>query len=184
MLLMLLIDEEGQAIVEAIYTKHHKRMLYVASGILDSRRAEEAVHDVFVKLIEKFINDLEQLRDKPAQFFVITVRNHSINIAKKNDFSISINDDDYESSDLFRDDSGNPEKVVLEKDDESRLVELIQKLKPLPRMMLEYRFIQGYTNKEISQILGVSESVVSSRIERAKKALADKLAEEGNYNDG
>ena len=46
-------------------------------------RGEEAVHDVFVKIIEKYENNIGDLCDKPGRFFVIIVRNHSINVLKK-----------------------------------------------------------------------------------------------------
>lgn len=53
MFLMLILDG-GQNIIAAIYGKHYRRMLYVASNILGQARGEEALHDVFVKLVEKY----------------------------------------------------------------------------------------------------------------------------------
>jgi len=50
----------------------------MAIQILGKERGEDAVHDVFVKLIEKFENNPEDLRDKPGQYWVIMVRNHSL----------------------------------------------------------------------------------------------------------
>lgn len=179
MMFVLLIagSGSGNEIISLIYGKHHKRMLYKAAQMLGSERGEEAVHDVFVKLIEQFDGNFEALRDKPAQFFVVTIRNHSLNLINKA-APITISEDEA-SYEVFADSTGNPEKLLLEKDAEDALVGLIQKLKPLPRMMLEYKYIQGYSNSEIAEILNVSQSAVSSRIDRAKKALKDKLMEGG-----
>ena len=81
--ILLTISDEGRSTIRKIFDKYHKRMLYTATQILGKDRAEEAVHDVFVKLIEKFEKNFEILGDKPGQYFVIIIRNHSLNILKR-----------------------------------------------------------------------------------------------------
>jgi len=53
-LLVILITDDEHNTIEAIYDKHGKRMIYVASKILGGVKGEDAMHDAFVKLLENF----------------------------------------------------------------------------------------------------------------------------------
>lgn len=173
MLLMVVIDDE-QNIIAAIYKKNYKRMLYVSSQILGSARGEEAVHDVFVKLIEKNYDDFSKLRDKPALFFVIVMKNHAKNLLKKDQGGdLPLDEEQMFYSEL------DPEELSIAKDSEEALFKLIGTLNPTDREILEYKYVVGYTNKEIAQRLETTQTVVSSRIDRAKKALKKRLEERG-----
>ena len=47
------------------------------------------------------------------------------------------------------------------------------------REIIEYKYILDYSNKEIAVELNISQSAVSSRLDRAKKVLRSKLEEAG-----
>lgn len=167
MLLLLILDEDRN-IISAIYSKNYKRMLYVASQILGQAHGEEALHDVFVNLMEKYQKNIFELRDKPALFFVLVVRNHSINLLRNERLEYtSLDDETMFTFDL--------EEQIIAEDSEKELIKLIRSLNPVMREVLEYKYILGYSNKEIAKELNTTETVVSSRIDRAKKALKKKL---------
>jgi len=168
MLILLIVDEE-QNIIAMIYEKHYKRMLYTSAQILGQSRGEEALQDVFVALIEKYGTNIADLRDKPARFFVIVMRNHSINLLKKNRIeSIPLDDETVFIKNTLIDE-------IIAEDAEERLIQLIQSLNPVLRETLEYRFILNYSNQEIAELLDTTPTVISTRLERAKKALKRKL---------
>ena len=179
MIFILTISDDGRSIICKIYEKHHKRMLYTAAQILGKDRAEEAVHDVFVKLIEKFENNSKEYGDKPGQYFVITVRNHSLNILKRERIEFLSLEEDQAGDDIFQSDDAGPEETLLGDEAIERLAALIQRLTPAARQVLEYRFIEGYSNIEIAKILGISQSAVSTRIDKARKRLKELLESEG-----
>ena len=181
MLIILTISDDGQSIICEIYEKHHRRMLYTATNILGSARGEEAVHDVFVKLIEKFDkNNISNLADKPGLFFVIVVRNHSLDLLKRENATASLDDED---SDMFISSLVDPETALLDNEGHDMLVALIRRMKPTIRQILEYKYIVEYSNKEIAEIMGISQSAVSSRIDKAKKRLREMLKNEEVYNN-
>ena len=175
MFLILVISEDGRSIICEIYNKHHKRMLYTAIEVLGISRGEDAVHDVFAKLLEKFEDRAGELSDKPGLYFVIATRNHSYNLIKKDHSNTVSLDEELMDKDIFQSPNINPADDLLETEALERLALLIRKLNPKMRQILEYRFIEGYTNREIADILNVSQSVVSTRIDRAKKRLKELL---------
>lgn len=176
MLIFVILSEDG-TILETIYLKNYKQMLYVARQYLGEHAAEDAMHDVFLKFIEKYDGNYSLLRDKPTLFFVLSVRNHSINLLKKEKSRTTSLDDI--GFTIFADEDRIPENVILSKDSDGRLMGLIRTLNPVMREILEYKYILDYSNKEISEILGLSVTAVSSRIDRAKKALKEKLEKIG-----
>lgn len=67
---------------------------------------------------------------------------------------------------------------AVDTDDRYLLQEIIQ-LPPRWRIVLLLHYVEGYSLKEIADILAVSENAVKKRMQRAKKALRAKLEEGG-----
>jgi len=178
LLFIAVINEDGDAIIVRIYEKHYKKMLFTATGIVGEAHAEEAVQDVFVKLLKDYRNNIfPDLGDKPGLFFVIVVRNHSLNLLKKEKrFKVMSLDD--EEEDIFASQEFTPEEALLDAEADEMLVSLIRQLKPAARQLLEYKYIAEYTNSEIADILGISQTAVSTRINKAKKRLKELLEAE------
>jgi len=172
-LFLLIITDDERNIIYELYIKHHKKMLYVATQILGKERGEEAVHDVFEKIVEKYHDKQLNLGDKPDQYFVIMIRNHSINILRKEKSDIMSLDDDFIDDIKNPSDQSNPEEVLLSNEAVERLASLIRQLTPATRQVLEYKYIEELSNIEISKVLGISQSAVSSRVEKARKRLKE-----------
>ena len=68
MIIFLVLQDDDQNIIAALYESNYKRMSYMAAKILGKHQGEEAVHDAFITLIEKFDKNIADLRDKPALF--------------------------------------------------------------------------------------------------------------------
>jgi RNA polymerase sigma-70 factor (ECF subfamily) len=177
------ISDDGQSIVCEIYDKHHKKMLYTATKILGKERGEEAVHDVFVKLVEMLEKNIEDLGDKPGQYFVIMARNHSLNILKKERLEFLPISEELVDHDIFQSSIAGPEEALLNDEAVERLVSLVRRLTPATRQVLEYRYVEGYSNIEIADLLGISQSAVSTRIDKAKKRLKELLESEEAADD-
>ena len=175
MFFLLVISGDGQSLIAQIYDKQHRRMLYTATRILGIDDAEDAVHDVFAKIIEKFENNIENLGDKPAHFFVIVVKNHSLDLLRKKHLNTVPFEDESLEYDLTHPSSASPEVNLLNNEAVERLAVLIRKLTPAMRQVFEYKYIEGYSNIEIADMLDISQSAVSTRIDKAKKRLKELL---------
>jgi len=150
-------------------------MLYTASQILGIDRGEEAVHDVFTKIIDKFNGNYQILGDKPGLYFVVMVRNHSLNIVKREKMEFLPLEDELLKEDIFDSIDNNPEEMLLEGEAIDKLTSLIRQLTPTMRQILEYRYIEGYSNIEIAEMLGTTQSAVSTAIHKARKRLQELL---------
>jgi RNA polymerase sigma-70 factor (ECF subfamily) len=178
MIFVFTISDDGRSIIADIYDKYHKRMLFTASQILGKDRGEDAVHDVFVKLFEMLEKNIGDLCDKPGQYFVIIVRNHSLNNLKSERLKFLPLSEELEDKDIFQSPVADLEETLIGDEAFERLVSLIRRLTPATRQVLEYRYIEGYSNMEIAEMLGISQSAVSTRIDRAKKRLRELLESE------
>jgi len=176
---LLIISEDGQIAISEIYTKYFKRMLYTATKILGAERGEEAVHDVFVKIITRLEKNSDFLRDKAGQYFVIIVKNHCINLVKRENVEIFPLDDEILNEEVNINIDFSPEESLLSNETVNRLAAHIRELTPETRQVLEYRYIEGYSNMEIANILSISQSAVSSRLNRGKNNLKELLIKEG-----
>lgn len=182
MVFLMVLSEGGQSLVARIYDEHYERMLYVASQILGEHRAEDAVNDAFVKLITKFEKNIEALGDKPARFFVIVIRNYSLDMQRREHMKTEPFDDELIDIEFPQTNTMNPEVSLLNNESIERLAGIIRKLPLGLRQALEYRFIDGYSNKEVATMLGISQSAVSTRIDKAKKRLRELLESEVSVN--
>jgi len=179
MFFVLVISDDEQNIIYDLYTKHHKRMLYAATQILGKERGEEAVHDVFVRIVEKYCDNSLNLGDKPGQYFVIMIRNHSINILRKEKIETISLDEEFAENIILESVQNvqfaelNPEDALIDNEATEKLAMLIRQLPPAMRQVLEYRFIEGYSNIEIAGLLGISQSAVSTAVNKARKRLKE-----------
>ena len=172
---------EDESTLEMVYIKYKRLMIRTAEKILGSEKGEEAVHDVFVCFIEKFRENYSELGNKPGQYFVVVVRNHALNIIKKERLEF-LPLDEIGAYGVPYNYVSCPEEELIEKDSEERLVEHIQRLRADMQQLLMYRYIIGYSNQEIAIKMGVSSSVVSTRLDRARKCLSVVLNEGSDVN--
>ena len=176
MFIIVYVTEDGSSIICEIFEKHYDKMLYKARRMVGEAHAEDVVQDAFAKLIEKFgKNNYADLSDKPVLYFVIMVRNLSINILKKEGRIEFMPIDD---EDVFISPLDSPEETLLNSEALDRLTYLIGQLKPAARQLIDYRYVSGYSNTEIAKELGVSKEVVADRMYKVKKLLKEMLEKE------
>ncbi len=104
-------------------------------------------------------------------------------IRRKKDAAISINSSGDEGNGFDLPDeskNSNPEKAALENEKTRLLYGAIEKLSDEHKEILLLRDINGYSYDEISNMLGIEQGTVKSRIFRAREALKKILSKE-NY---
>ncbi len=146
---------------------------YVRRFNLSEEESMDVIQDVWLRVIQKF----RQLR-KPAAFpawvFKI-VRNIVISRFKKNlQFETVCLDDDLNSIPQEQDDTQLSGFASWE------IHESLDKLKVIHRECLVLHFIEGFSLREVSSILGIPIGTVKSRLYYAKRALQCLLKVEVN----
>lgn len=157
---------------ERLYHRCSRTMYAAAYSILqDPHRAEDAVHQAFLQIIDHLEKINENDCHKTKSFLVTVVKNVAIDIWRKQKRENSVSYDAMEPV-LHGSTAKNYETRDV-------IVKTINGLPENYRSVLVLKYYHGYDNEEISSILKISEDNVRQRISRGKKLLAERLAEEG-----
>lgn len=154
-----------------IYRDHYRRLHRLAAQLLGpGPKAEDAVHDAFVKLIRHF----DELRDRPEDrlgaWLAVVVKNTALDMLRREKRETEL-EDGYEPA------------VPADQGEFQALVALIRGLPEEYRRILELRFVTEWSLAEIAQATGLTESAVKTRVFRGRKMLLEQLRREG-YLDG
>lgn len=167
MYLSMIETPDDKAKFERIYNRYRNLMYHVAYKVLGNHYdAEDAVHQAFVAIIRH----LEKIGDidcpETRSFIVLITERKAI--------------------DLIR--TSHSEKVIPLNEDllgieipapgDHGLDDALAKLPAHYREVLLLRFDNGYSTKELAQMLGMTESGVRKLIGRAKNALGRMMEEE------
>lgn len=158
-----------------IYKEYKALMFHVATRILgDTKDSEDVVHDAFVKVAE-IIDKIESAKCPKTRSLVVTiVERKAIDLyrQRKNRKVLYLDAENINvpSKEDFRLDPDRPP-----------IVEAIALLPTKYRELLLLKYDNGFSEKELSALLSMSEANVHKTIQRAKKKLSDilmKLEEE------
>jgi len=163
-----------QEAFEELFRRNQRRVFSVALNFFGGNR--QAAEDVTQQVFLKFFRNLKRFRGDArvsTWLYRITV-NHCIDEQKKRRrFSFL--------ADIFRED-GEEAHPVSDEDagagfeirDEVRSA--VAGLKPIFRLPILLKHIEGLSYSEMAEVLEVSEGTVASRLSRGHAMLADKLA--------
>ena len=165
--------EEDRRKFEQLYITYKQTMFYVSNRILgDEYLSEDVVHQAFLRIIDN-LDKIDKIDcHKTKGFIVVIVENIAIDFYRKRKRENSISFDEVE---IYIEDVMNDNNCILN-DVETAILKL-----PINySTVLRLKFSQGYSNKEISEILRISEDNVRQRISRGRKRLVEILAEESD----
>ena len=169
--LSMIETEENKSKFEQIYKKYKQTMFFVANRVLrDEYLSEDVVHQAFIRIIDN-LDKIDKIDcHKTKGFIVIIVENIAIDFYRKRKREKTISFDQVE---FYIRDIKNESNLII-----NDVEEAIIKLPINYSTVLRLKYSQGYTNKEISSILKISEENVRQRISRGKKKLVEILAKE------
>ncbi len=132
----------------------------------DYTEAEDTLHEGFMKVFQK----IDQFKHKGS--LAGWIRRVMINTAlekfRKHNQLYAIGDDFKFEEDIDRDN-------VISDLSAQDLIKLIRELTPKYRMVFNLYAIEGYSHKEISEMLGISEGTSKSNLARARYTLQNKV---------
>lgn len=155
-----------------LYQNNQPALHRLAARVLGpGPRAEDAVHDAFLKLIRCF----DQLRDRPdrqlERWLAVVVKNAALDALRRERHETDLESQVWEPA------------VPPDLGEFEALVALIRQMPEDYRRVLELRFLAEWSLADIARELGLTEGAVKSRIFRGRKLLIDVLRREG-YLDG
>lgn len=174
----LVETEEEKSLVEDLYIKYEQDMYNVAFSILHNKYdAEDAVQEAFLRVIENLDKISRVPADERGYYVVIISRNTSINLYNKRK---RINEYPLEDIDKMEDDY-SIEDMLDTKYSVEKIKSILAKLAETDFEVLNMSLIHGFSNEEISQMLGIGNGAVRQRICKAKKNLRKALEKENIY---
>lgn len=163
-------NDKDKSKFELLYNTYKQLMFFKAMEILkDEHLAEDAVQQAFIKIVRNLERMDENNCHKTKGFIVIVTENTAIDIYRKLSKNKTISFDEVEYA--IKVISSSVEDT-FEENNESLIVEAIASLTPNYSTVIRLKYSHGYNDKEIAQILDISEDNVRQRISRGKKRLA------------
>ena len=165
----VLEDERDRLLLSRIYHQHYGKMMAVALQILSSHsRAEDAVHETFLKIIAHMEN-IRSIPEERQVYWVVTVtKNTALDMLRK------------EGREMAMENEMLPLEAAAPDEGELRcLVELIRALPEGYRQVLELRLLAEWSLAEIADELRLNIGTVKTRLARGRQMLIRRMREEG-----
>lgn len=177
-------NDTDQEFILWLYQEFYRLMFYTAQKyVANQKQQEDIVQESLRKLIEKTPRLRRFQRPVLAGYIVSTVRNTSIDYLKmwQEEKDRLVNLDDLTTQEAESGQSMDETLIFQEK------MELLKKVWPKldaeTRMVLEGKYILGYDNEKISQLLGCRPSSVRMRLTRARRKALELMRKEGKGYD-
>lgn len=145
---------------------------YVLAKINNENEAEDIAIETFTKVFAKL-----KLYNSDFDFktWVLSIAHNTMvdHIRRTPELQISLDDENTFLE--IQEDLPTPEEYLIQKQDNDRLTYVIKKLKPEYRKILELRYLEDKTYKEIAEELDLSMANVKVRLLRARQLLQEIL---------
>ena len=167
-----------------IYDEYKDMVYKSAYKMLQNHHdAEEIVQDVFLK-VYKTIETFRNLpREEITPLIVIYTKNTAIDFLRKKKrevkvIDISYDNDGAEKNHDIKDNSTEPDEIIIDRERAEQIGAYIDSLPEKQRQVIILRYKYGMSEKNISKAMSMTETAVSSCVNRAKKKLRERMAEE------
>ena len=169
----MLETEEDKDIFIQLHDEYSGVMFNRAYSILrDTALAEDVVQESFIRILKKFEKIEKKKCPQTRKYFVNIVRTISIDVYRKNKKQQTISFDEFEATII--DEFANTEDILEGKELETYLLKLPKSY----YIIMSLKYDDGYSYKEIAQILSITEENVKKRLLRARTKLREILAEQ------
>lgn len=146
--------------------------------------AEVVLQEVFLTLIEKVSTFLEQSKFS-TWLYRITVNTSLMYLRAEKRYKSNVSLDDYvpydEDGSLkgveIKDWSNTPDEAITSNETIEIIEKAVSEIPEIYRVVFHLRDVEGLTNQEVAEVLGLSLPAVKSRIVRARFFLRDKLSD-------
>ena len=172
MIHLSILNTEDKHIFIKLHEEYSQVMYRIAYGILrDSALAEDAVQESFIRVIKNFDKIIKGKCPQTKKYFVNIVRSISIDVYRKRKKQQTLSFDEFEET--IADDFKNIENLLDGMEIEVYLFQLPKSYYTI----LSLKYDNGYSYKEIAEILDIKEENVKKRLQRARNKLREILVE-------
>lgn len=169
--------------LEELYHTYRTPMFRLARSILsDDMDAEDAVHDVFYKIVSKHLAKIRSISSPEdlRNYLLKAVKNTALGyIARQSNNNQSLESlCETDSLDSEPSDDDFLETICIQ-EEYDRVLEAINSLKPTYHDIIYFYFVHEYSVPQIAEILGRNAPTVKVQLARGKKLLLEALNKGG-----
>jgi len=185
-LVELFVNENNQGAFEEIFNRYADKIYRISLRITrNATRAEEVLQDVFLTLMTK-VNAFRGEAKFSSWLYRVTVNTSFMHLRAEKKYESTLSLEDYvpydEKGTLIgrikaKDWSSRPDLLILRKEGLELIEKAINELPESYRVVFHLKDVEGLSNEEISNILGLNIPAVKSRLHRARLFLRDKLSD-------
>lgn len=173
--------EELAREMEALYREYRSPMLAIARSILrDEGLAEDAVQQAFLKIFQSFEKIPRGDCNKTRSFLVIIIRNAAIDLYRRRSREKVISLEELEAPLPAWEDQPEERAIAAEAGEE--LAGYLGRMEEKYANLLMLRYYHGYQNKEIAELLGMTQAQVALGLYRGRQRL-QRMRKEGEADE-
>lgn len=162
------------ATLDDIFRDHHRLVFQSAYRVTgNSQDAEDVLQTVFLRLARR--DSGHGLDDNPAGYLHRAAVNAALDIVRSRKTAKSSPLDDLEPVLPDGDPNRDPERRADGGEILGRIREALGRLNPRTAEVFTLRYIEGYGNHEIADMLGTSRSTIAVMLHRARHKLKDEI---------
>ncbi|MFI3237025.1 MAG: sigma-70 family RNA polymerase sigma factor [Lachnospiraceae bacterium] len=169
----MLESEADQEVFAQLYIKVKQPMYYLAKRLLMSEAdAEDAVHDAFLKMADKFDKYNDQSIESLSKICSVVVKNAALDMLRVQKRRQSLEEEWVAEikNDLVNYEDGL--SALIEKYNQELLLKAFEQLDESEQDLLQLQYVIGMKPKEIGELLGVDSVIVRKKMLLIRKKLA------------
>jgi RNA polymerase sigma-70 factor, ECF subfamily len=185
-LIELFVTANDEVAFNEIVNRYGDKIYRVALRIIrNPSDAEDVLQDVFIKLIKK-LHTLRGESKFSTWLYRVVVNASFMHLRTEKKYKNEVSLDNYvfydEDAALMgrvkaKDWSNRPDEVLLSKEVMEIIERAVNELPVLYRVVFHLVDVEGHSNEETAELLGLSLPAVKSRLHRARLFLRDKLSD-------
>lgn len=149
--------------LQDIFISYRQSLLDVATRIVGCRkRAEDVIQDAFLKLDDIAIEHVRQ----PVHYLFRLVRNLTLDWARRVSLELRYSGSEEETNNLCAN-CACPQSALIQHETLKHIDQALDELPPRTRLVFEMHRVDGYTQKEVAQHLGISPTLVNFMVRDA-----------------
>jgi RNA polymerase sigma-70 factor (ECF subfamily) len=171
------MQNEFDFVFHELFRRTYPQLLAYATGFVGSCDAEDVVEDVFADLWKQRNHIV--VGDKIKSYLFRSVYTHALNVLKHRKITAgyltAVDEINEQRMDFLDMSSENGERYMERRDLNERVNKAIMELPEKCRQVFRLSYLQGMSNKDISQALDLSVRTVETHMYRALRLLRERL---------
>jgi RNA polymerase sigma-70 factor (ECF subfamily) len=167
-------DNVSQKTLGMFMLRYYTELLYFAQKLVgDKEKAKDIIQETYTRVLH--IQHKKEINNQRAYLYKIA-KNVAINDAlEKQKMQSTI----FEENMHFCPTSEQPEEILIQEDQEKIFMNIVNALPERAKEAFILHTIDGYSRKEIGEILGITSNAVEKLIKRATTKVEEELEKRG-----